>query len=105
VEDLMLELTRAANYVCDMVREYLFPSFRLKEGVLLVETGPFMDFKHRIYRAEYRGPEKTEMPYPGLETFKKVRHTRDFSVGYGSTAYAEREYRGKAQQANPADGE
>lgn len=43
VEDLTLELTRAANFVCDAVRQSLDPSYRLKEGVLIVESGPYMD--------------------------------------------------------------
>jgi hypothetical protein len=35
--DLFFELTRAANYVCDRVRETIFSGYRLKEGVLLIE--------------------------------------------------------------------
>lgn len=48
VQDLMMELTRAANYVCDKIREEFFPTFRLKEGVLLVTHGPYMDMSYRI---------------------------------------------------------
>src|SRR5690242_7377692 len=33
VEDLMLELTRAANYVCDRVREFLLRSYRIRDGL------------------------------------------------------------------------
>lgn len=82
VEDLILELTRAANYVCDMVREYLVHSYRLREGVLLIEAGPFMpDLHHKTYRAEYRGEERIRRPYPGLQAFKDIRFTRDFYFG------------------------
>jgi hypothetical protein len=83
VEDLMLELTRAANYFCDKVRENLFPSFRLQKGVLLVTSGPLMDMKYRTVRPEYRGTERTELPYPGLEAFKVVRQQRDLGSGDG----------------------
>lgn len=53
VQDLLLELTRAANYVCDMVRQRYFASFRLHEGVLLVTSGPYMDLTYRTHRAEF----------------------------------------------------
>jgi hypothetical protein len=83
VEDLMLELTRAANYLCNVVRRYLDPSFRLAEGVLIVESGMYMDFTYRSIRAEYRKEELTEAPYPGLSKFKEVRTTRDHHMGSG----------------------
>lgn len=105
VEDLMLELTRAANYVCDMVRKSLFPTFRLKEGVILVERGPFMNLMFRIYRPEYHGGERTSRPYPGLKEFKTIRQNRDVHIGYGSDPNEEQEYERKAQQQHPADTE
>ena len=81
VEDLFLELTRAANYVCDKVREELLPSYRLKEGVLLVTSGPHMDLSNRTHRVEYRGDERTRRPYRGLEEFNVDRFTRDCYFG------------------------
>ena len=84
VQDLMLELTRAANYVCDRVREKFFPTFRLREGVLLVTDGPYMDMSYRTRRCEYRGQERTDRPYPGLEAFKLVRENRDHCFGHGT---------------------
>jgi len=83
VEDLMLELTRAANYICDLVRRHLDPGFRLAEGVLIVETGMYMDFTYHSIRTEYRKEERTETPYPGLTEFKEVRTTRDHHMGSG----------------------
>lgn len=83
VQDLTLELTRAANYVFDKVRENLFPFFRIEEGVLLVEVGPFMDFSWRTHRVEYRNDERTEMPYPGLKKFMAIRSKRDLAYGEG----------------------
>jgi hypothetical protein len=84
VQDLMLELTRAANYVCDRVREELFPIFRLDEGVLLVTQGPFIDLSFLTFRCEYRGQERTDIPYPGLEAFKSARRNRDHHLGNGT---------------------
>jgi hypothetical protein len=83
VQDLTIELTRACNYVFDKVRENLVSSFRLSEGVLLVEDGPFMDMSWRIHRVEYRNDEKTEMPYPGLRNFMEIRSCRDLAYGKG----------------------
>jgi hypothetical protein len=82
VEDLLLELTRAANYVCDMARLRILPAFRMREGALLVQGGPYMDLSTRTYRVEYHGAERTNHPYPGIEAFeKKVRFTRDYCFG------------------------
>lgn len=83
VEDLMLELTRAANYVCDKVRENLDRSFRLEEGLVMCRSGPYFIDSWQMHRPEYRGEERTMTPYPGLEQFKKVRVERDASFGAG----------------------
>lgn len=79
--DLFLELTRAANYVCDYVRECLFRGFRLQEGALLVvrDSGGF-ELKTEYLRPEYRGDERIEKPYPGLKGFLKARYTRDVFI-------------------------
>ena len=84
VKDLMLELTRATNYVCDCVRERFFPTFRLREGILLVTDGPYMDMSYRTRRCEYREQERTNRPYPGLAAFKSVREKREHCFGHGT---------------------
>ncbi len=82
VADLVLELTRAANLVCDMVRRYFDPSFRMREGILLVESGPYApDLSIRVHRVEYRQAERAGKPYPGLEKFETLRLTRDHHFG------------------------
>ena len=83
VEDLMVELTRAANYLCDIVRKHLDPTFRLAQGALIIDLGMCMDMKWHSIRAEYRREERGERPYPGLEVFKETRVTRDFHAGSG----------------------
>lgn len=82
VNDLFFELTRAANYVCDRVRETIFDGYRIKEGALLIERHSVgFEMKTERVRVEYRGHERTEMPYPGLKEFKKVRYvTRDYAL-------------------------
>lgn len=82
VQDLMVELTRAANYVCDRVRESVSPTFRLKDGLVLLSYSPdFMSVK--TLRLEYRGGERVDQPYPGLEQFLTTRSGRDFRFGEG----------------------
>jgi hypothetical protein len=86
VEDLLIELTRAANYICDKVRKFIDPTFRMDEGTLLITSGPYMDLSYRTHRVEYRGEERIAVPYPGIEQFKKIRAHRDlcFCVGIGA---------------------
>jgi len=79
--DLALELTRAANYVAEIVRRDLIHNYRVIEGVALIQSGPHMDMSYKTYRVEYRGEERTSSPYPGLEEFKKTRFDRDIHFG------------------------
>ena len=84
VMDLMLELTRAANYLCDKVRQYISPSYRIGEGVILAAAGPFEDGADKTLNLNYVGEERVEQPYPGLDAFRKVRLTRQtFMFGIG----------------------
>ncbi|HUA86800.1 MAG TPA: hypothetical protein VMB85_23245 [Bryobacteraceae bacterium] len=83
VQDLTCEMTRAANYVCDLVRSAIDPSFRIGQGVLLVRRGVGTDLKERVYRLEYTPEERALLPYPGLEEFLQVRTSRDVSFGEG----------------------
>lgn len=84
VEDLTYELTRAANYVCDCVREVLDSSFRREKGVLLVLRGMDMSLRETMIRVEYSAEERiSEFPYPGLEGFMSGRGSRDYCIGSG----------------------
>jgi len=82
IEDLALEMTRAVNHLFDMVRLYLFPSFRIKEGVVLVVIGPFMDLSWHTIRTEYKADEKIGL-YPGLRKFMEIRTQRNYFRGNG----------------------
>lgn len=78
LHDLVYELTRAANFVCDSVRKQFDPAFRLKEGALLLESGASLGESVCKRRPEYTAAEKATLPYPGLMKFKKARWKRDY---------------------------
>lgn len=82
VMDLMAELTRAVNYVCDRVRQFVSPTYRLKEGLVLMLGGPFENGADRTFRIQYRGEERVSVPYPGLAKFVSERAKRDYCFGH-----------------------
>ena len=82
LEDLALELTRAANLVCEAVRQTIDPRYRLSEGLVTLESGPYQDFMTRLHRPRYR-VEDGWAPYPGLRDFLTVREQRDEHRGSG----------------------
>lgn len=81
IADLTAELTRAANYVCDQVRGYLFSDFRITQGVLVIISGPYSDFTFKKFKPQYRDGEKRGIPFTSLQTFKANRKLRDFNFG------------------------
>jgi hypothetical protein len=83
LEDLILELTRAANLICDEVRTSVDAQFRLEEGRLMVESGIYPDFGFRRHVPQYSAKERTVSPYPGLREFMKKRENRDNHFGSG----------------------
>lgn len=89
VEDLCLELTRAANLVCDQVRAVLVPGFRLADGLLVVTSGPHMDLSWRTYRPRYAAGTAPAKAYGGLDHFLRERSSRDTHFGSGTLQEAE----------------
>lgn len=84
VEDLVLELTRAANLLIVRVRETINPMFREKEGKLVVESGPGSDLAYTTYLPEYKLEQiLSQTPYNGLADFMTSRSNRDFHFGDG----------------------
>jgi len=65
VMDLIVELTHTANYGCNQVRKYLLPDFRIKEGLLVVTYGPYMDdLSYRTHKVRYIGEQRNRrVPY------------------------------------------
>ncbi len=92
VMDLTIELTRAANYLCDQVRRYILSDFRLKEGLLVITSGPYMDLTFRTHRVNYFGEQRTGIPYKGLDVFKLERRHRDHYLGVGRDVQEAREF-------------
>ncbi len=84
VQDLVLELNRAANFVSDQVREAADSRFRMREGRAVVESGPTMEMRWVQLPAEYRGNERGERPYPGLSAFQEARFDRKDGFRFGS---------------------
>jgi len=84
VEDLMLELTRAANLVCDEVRKHILRHYRLLEGHLFITTGPDETMSWKQAVVQYSQEERlASPPYPGLEPFMTARADRDMTFGKG----------------------
>lgn len=84
VQDLTLELTRAANLVCHRVRQFIMRSYRMDDGHLFVTSGPYMDLSWRKNVVLYSDEElKKEYSYTGLKGFMADRADRDFRYGEG----------------------
>lgn len=83
VQDLACELTRTANYLCDQIRKYLSSSFRIKEGILLIVTGPDMSFSYKTIRLEFKTTDQDFVKYPGLKKFMEKRQERGYCFGEG----------------------
>lgn len=63
VKNLVYEMTRSANRMCDLLRKHVDPSYRFADGKLTsYDDCP-----------EYRDGEQ----YPGLEEFEKIYKSRD----------------------------
>lgn len=82
LEDLALELARAANLVCTAVRETLDPRYRLDEGLIVMESGPYEDLMFRKHRPQYAASDGWR-PYRGLRLFLDDRAGRDECRGGG----------------------
>lgn len=83
VQDLGLELTRAGNFICDQIRNYLSNSFKIEEGVLLIETGPDMNLGWVTIRLEYKSNNFEDINYLGLKNFMETRCERGRCFGKG----------------------
>lgn len=82
IRDLVFELTRAANYICDIVRQSIDAEFRTTEGKISVYFGQDVNSEYIICKPEYSCNErKLLMPYKELEQFKIDRFKRDIHEG------------------------
>jgi hypothetical protein len=83
VQDLMCELTRAGNYLIEQIRYNILPSFRTKEGLLLITTGPDMVLRWTTVRLEYSNKDPEEIKYKGLRDFMTSREKTTYHFGSG----------------------
>lgn len=83
ITDFICELTKACNYIYELVRKYLIHSYRINEGALLITRGPTMEGKDITYRLEYDEEEKRTLPYKGLHNFMEIRENRSVFFGRG----------------------
>jgi hypothetical protein len=85
VDDLLVELSRAANLICDYVRKFIMRSYRLSEGRLVIQYGPTIGFGFHDVVVQYSERERLKLkPYIDLETFLTERQERDFHFGKGN---------------------
>ncbi|WP_407466312.1 hypothetical protein [Xanthomonas campestris] len=79
--DLVAELTRAANYIADMIRAHVSSTFALDSGVALLTAGPYSDLSYVTYRCEYSKDDIENGLYPGLKKFNQSRFSREKFFG------------------------
>ena len=84
VQDLVLELTRSVNQICNLIRHYIDPKFRIKEGKIIVQTGDFLDENMEICSQILYPTYSLNQLYQGLESFKEDRITRGHYYGIGT---------------------
>jgi HNH endonuclease len=85
VSDLMLELSRAGNLICDRVRQHLKRGYRLGEGRLMVQSGPHANLTFHDFVVQYCPEDRArDFPYPGLQAFLTAREQRDRHFGEGT---------------------
>ncbi len=85
ITDFICELTKACNYIYELVRKHLLHNYRINEGVLLITRGPTMEGKDITYRLEYDEEEKKTLPYKGLHNFMELRESRSVYFGEGTS--------------------
>ena len=83
VQDLLLEMTRAANYLIIQIRYYISSSFRTQEGLLLITSGPDINFSWTTVRLEFSSSNIEEIRYKGLRDFMTTRENRSYHFGEG----------------------
>ena len=83
VQDLVLELTRSVNQICDLIRYYIDPIFRIKEGKVIVQTGDFLDENMEIRSQILYPTYSLNQSYCDLESFKEDRICRGHYFGIG----------------------
>ncbi|WP_144514836.1 hypothetical protein [Bacillus pumilus] len=78
VTDLVFELTRGGNYLCETVRDHLGFEFQLEAGMLTLITSVGIFEKASTCKPQYSSEDRQGTLYNNLENFKVKRYERDF---------------------------
>jgi hypothetical protein len=82
LQDLVLEATRYANHIAELVRRELDPDFRTEEGALLVRI-VYGDFQVGLLKPEFRREDfENGQPYRDLQAFEDDRAGRDVAMKF-----------------------
>lgn len=80
LQDLVLEATRYANRIADLVRNEIDPDVRVEEGALLVRI-VYGVFQIGLLKPEFRLEDFADgQPYKDLQAFDNIRGSRDVSM-------------------------
>ena len=64
VDRLLVEATKTANWMADVVRRDINPMFFAAKGKFTITYGPVEDLRTRTMLPEYNEEERNGMPYP-----------------------------------------
>lgn len=73
VDNLVVEATKAANWVADVVRRDINPMFFATEGKFTITYGPMEDLRTSTVLPEYADEERKGMPYNRKATKRRVK--------------------------------
>ncbi len=76
-------MTRAANYLIIQIRQYISPSYRTQDGLLLITYGMDVNFSWTTVRLEFSTNDIEEIKYKGLKNYMKERENRPYHFGEG----------------------
>ena len=82
IRDLVLEMTRALNYIYEIARIHIDPQFGFENGIITVNSNDIKDVRTFSSQFLYKESEKITL-YPNLEKFMDIRVSRNYSFGEG----------------------
>lgn len=82
IDDLTVELTRAANLVVSATQQTVDSEFRADDGIVLATSGMYVDGTYRTHWCKYAESDGWA-PYVNLDDFVETRSSRDVNFGSG----------------------
>ncbi len=83
IKDYAAELCRATNFILDLYRKKVNPSYLIEFGKVYITSGLNYNMQFTFMLTEYR--DTKVIPYIGYEDFLVSRKERDFSFGAGKS--------------------